>query len=946
MATKKISQFNGYNLVDSELRTQIGEIDLGGKTLVAALKEKASAADLQTNKDAVDKKIDACEKSITAAVKRIDSIIGSAPETFDTFKEVSDWITKHGEDFEALKNSVNNLPDINAMLQSYVTISALTEKLNDYALKSEIPTATSQLTNDSGFLTEHQDISGLATNERVQELSNQIPTKVSQLNNDAGFIDNSALSNYSPTTDIEATFAKKTEIPVLDDYAKTADIELNYAKKSDVTSVYKVKGSLSTAEDFPANPEVGDVYDVESSGMNYVWTGTKWDPLGSIIDMSPYALNSVVDDKISKIPAPGIAEVEYGEFKLDGVVTKPVNGVVRIPAVKGKAKHTLSGYLKGRVVVDNSNSIVKGDGNTTLILDNCYINNAASGVDDASTAIYYEPDVEKLIIKLNSGSFNYIVNSGEKTGTFTENSGEIPTGAIHSNHDVRISGLGYLSIVTTAGGHGIKCKSFETEGKTHIYVEAYHDGIHCDKASEIKNAYIFVNKANDGIQCEEVLKAYLTEFHFANCVGHHMRGAVGSFYAGCTLEYSADKFENIMQISGSLYAGITKTCVKAVPNTTTGVYSEDSAPEAILGDVVIDDTLHTITSTYKEGENDEGVLIAGNWGEYELIVNMTDANSKIAAVILDGAILKKITLKSADPKLNIKSNPTAGDKLNNTALLPNVILEGISANADVTINCDQDIAILNNSGDTAITASEVSLKGDGFVFVKGSAKAACGSKINFGADGGKDSKKGKKSSGDFYINGDLVARLSGKRTKGDIVVYSNHTGDTYAENMISAANKISYTIATTTNKKGETVQINGGDVFALSSPGSFETLKLYSEPFKYVSAYKTSAQLINNNVDELSKKINAKLLAKANKGITLAEYGITDAYTKAEVDGKIPALDGYAKTDEISTAYATKAELSTVSAKLPEVPTEDGTYTLKATVVSGSVTYSWVKEAA
>lgn len=946
MATKKISQFNGYNLVDSELRIQIGEIDLGGKTLVAALKEKANAAQLQTNKDEVNNKIAECENKITAAVKRIDSIIGSAPETFDTFKEVSDWITKHGEDFEALKNSVDNLPDINAMLQSYVTISALTEKLNDYALKSEIPTATSQLTNDSGFLTEHQDISGLATNERVQQISDNIPTKVSQLNNDAGFINNSALSNYSPTTDIEATFAKKTEIPVLDDYAKTADIELNYAKKSDVTSVYKVKGSLSTAEDFPANPEVGDVYDVESSGMNYVWTGTKWDPLGSIIDMSPYALNSVVDDKISKIPAPGIAEVEYGEFKLDGVVTKPVNGVVRIPAVKGKVKHTLSGYLKGRVIVDNSNSIVKDNGNTTLIFDNCYIDNAASGLnDDTSTAIYYEPDVEKLIVKLNPGTFNYIVNSGEKTGTFTENSGEIPTGAIHSNHDVKITGLGYLSIVTTAGGHGIKCKSFETEGKTHIYIEAYHDGIHCDKASEIKNAYIFVNKANDGIQCEGILKAYLSEFHFANCVGMHMRGAAGSFYGGCTLEYSADKFENIMQISGSLYADIAKTCVKAVPDTTTEVYAEDKAPEALLGDVVVDDVNHTITSTYKKGEAGEGVLIAGDWSEYELIVNMTDANSKIAPVILDGAILNKITLNSADPKLNVKSNPTAGAGLNNTALLPNVILNGISANADITVNCDQDILILNNSGDTAITASEVSIKGDGLVFVKGSANAASGSRINFGADSGKDSLEGKKASGDFYIRGDLIARLSSKGKKGDIVVYSNHTGDTYAENMTSAANKITYTITNTINKKGETVQINGGDVFALSSPGNFETLKLYSEPFKYVSAYKTSAQLINNNVDELSKKINEKLLTKADKATTAAGYGITDVYTKAEVDGKIPVLDGYAKTTEISTTYATKAEVSAVSAKLPEVPTDDGTYTLKATVVSGSVTYSWVKEA-
>ena len=136
MDNKKISQFNGYNLVDSELRTQIGEIDFGGKTLVAALEDKASAAQLQANKD----KIAECERNINAAVTRIESIIGSAPEGFDTLKEVSEWIEAHGADFTALKNSVDNLPDINEMLQSYVTSSALNERLNGYATTAEIST--------------------------------------------------------------------------------------------------------------------------------------------------------------------------------------------------------------------------------------------------------------------------------------------------------------------------------------------------------------------------------------------------------------------------------------------------------------------------------------------------------------------------------------------------------------------------------------------------------------------------------------------------------------------------------------------------------------------------------------------------------------------------------------------------------------------------------------
>ena len=136
MDNKKISQFNGHNLVDSELRTQIGEIDFGGKTLVAALEDKASAAALQANKD----KIAECERNINAAITRIGNIIGSTPEEFDTLKEVSDWINVHGNDFTALKNSVDNLPDINAMLQSYVTSSALTERLSGYATTAEIST--------------------------------------------------------------------------------------------------------------------------------------------------------------------------------------------------------------------------------------------------------------------------------------------------------------------------------------------------------------------------------------------------------------------------------------------------------------------------------------------------------------------------------------------------------------------------------------------------------------------------------------------------------------------------------------------------------------------------------------------------------------------------------------------------------------------------------------
>ena len=71
------------------------------------------------------------------------------------------------------------------------------------------------------------------------------------------------------------------------------------ADKSEISSLYRPKGSVATVNDLPTNAQVGDVYDVQSTGMNYVWTGTKWDELGAIIDLSPYYTKTEVDSALS-----------------------------------------------------------------------------------------------------------------------------------------------------------------------------------------------------------------------------------------------------------------------------------------------------------------------------------------------------------------------------------------------------------------------------------------------------------------------------------------------------------------------------------------------------------------------------------------------------------------------------------------------------------------------
>lgn len=57
---------------------------------------------------------------------------------------------------------------------------------------------------------------------------------------------------------------------------------------SKVSSVYKYKGSVANRESLPSNAEIGDTYNLEDTGANVAWDGTKWDDLGMTIDLSGY----------------------------------------------------------------------------------------------------------------------------------------------------------------------------------------------------------------------------------------------------------------------------------------------------------------------------------------------------------------------------------------------------------------------------------------------------------------------------------------------------------------------------------------------------------------------------------------------------------------------------------------------------------------------------------
>lgn len=68
------------------------------------------------------------------------------------------------------------------------------------------------------------------------------------------------------------------------------------ALKSDISTVYRYKGSVADYGSLPAEGnEVGDVWNVETTGMNYGWTGTDWDPLGETVQIEGIS-NSEIDE--------------------------------------------------------------------------------------------------------------------------------------------------------------------------------------------------------------------------------------------------------------------------------------------------------------------------------------------------------------------------------------------------------------------------------------------------------------------------------------------------------------------------------------------------------------------------------------------------------------------------------------------------------------------------
>ncbi|MCM1260501.1 MAG: hypothetical protein NC222_06060, partial [Staphylococcus sp.] len=204
----------------------IPEVDLSGLATKTEVEEAVSEINLPT-------KVSELENDSNYTTLESVAKVGYLKE----HQDISNLVTK--EELTTVEKSIPNVSNLatkEELTQGLVN-KVDTEDLAEVAISGlysdltgtpTIPTKTSQLTNDSGFLTEHQDISDLATNEELTEVENKIPTKVSQLVNDSDFL-TSIPEEYVTATELEQTITSK-----------------NLATKTEVNSVSDELSQLSS----------------------------------------------------------------------------------------------------------------------------------------------------------------------------------------------------------------------------------------------------------------------------------------------------------------------------------------------------------------------------------------------------------------------------------------------------------------------------------------------------------------------------------------------------------------------------------------------------------------------------------------------------------------------------------------------------------------------------
>ena len=229
-------------------------------------------------------------------------------------------------------------------VEGFIKGTEVDAKLVDYAKKTEVETNYAKKT-------ELPDVTTLATKAEVVTAvaGIQVPSieglaKTTEVE--------AKLADYAKTTDIEAAYAKKTELPSIEGLAKTTEVDTklaDYAKSADIANTYATKEAVNavagldveTVNSLKALAQNSDLATVADKVKN-VYTKAETDTklatkadVTAIPDVSGLAVKSEVETTYAKKTE--LPDVSGLATKAE--VTAAVAGVA-VPSIEGLAKTT------------------------------------------------------------------------------------------------------------------------------------------------------------------------------------------------------------------------------------------------------------------------------------------------------------------------------------------------------------------------------------------------------------------------------------------------------------------------------------------------------------------------------------------------------------------------------------------------------------------------------
>ena len=207
----------------------------------------------------------------SSAVKDyVDSSVSSSMNTVSSIISDLNLGMASTKDFSTDMNTPENLP----------TTSAITSYISNqrFATTSQIPTKTSDLTNNSGFITAKDlpnvpDVVSAFTNDVGYITSAAIPTKTSDLTNDSGFITESSLPTKTSDLTNDSGYITAQDIPSIP--SKTSDLTNDSGfitssslptKTSDLTN----DSGFITSSDLPTYPTVPSNVSSFNNDVGYI----------------------------------------------------------------------------------------------------------------------------------------------------------------------------------------------------------------------------------------------------------------------------------------------------------------------------------------------------------------------------------------------------------------------------------------------------------------------------------------------------------------------------------------------------------------------------------------------------------------------------------------------------------------------------------------------------